>query len=579
VEIVFKDGIGYDPTKLIGFGPWSRRLTLGIRYGDDCCRLAGYSEVKVSCGSVPTNAALAVTVELLARSRLHSTYHSKSAPDHFSSGKLATRQQSPRQSAKESYNAPMKIGIVAALALLLSFGESPVCAQSEKAQTTIALVGGTLIDVANFGHSTHDIPNAVVVLRAGKIEAAGPAALVKVPRGARTIDSTGTYILPGLVDGFAGLNSQVQANAWLYMGVTTIVGFQDERRGILKLDAHPSPHIYLLEGAGFIDQYSLLMSLPHWSSKLKKGEEFYNLSEPETKAQIEELAARGTRAVWVGQDLSAEQTKFIIVECHRFGLITYGEFIATPYSDALKDGVDLLLHMSRYELGLISPRLQEPLVQDPFGAGLASAYAYLRQLDPGDASITAYGKQISASRAVLMPTLSLSYLQLPNHRNLWKEPAASILDPKGLHLPSDPVTGEATAKYSSNDPRHLTTEDDARFWSINRALQVARPINLTGTGSPAFGTMPGISMHTELELLVRLGLTPREALAAATSNYSERFGWHELGLVEAGRRADLLILAADPTADISNTRNIQSVVLDGVVLDRPALLNLARQKN
>jgi len=61
--------------------------------------------------------------------------------------------------------------------------------------------------------------------------------------------------------------------------------------------------------------------------------------------------------------------------------------------------------------------------------------------------------------------------------------------------------------------------------------------------------MPGISTHTELELLVRSGLTPREALAAATSNYSERFGWRELGLVEAGRRADLLILAADPTVD------------------------------
>jgi imidazolonepropionase-like amidohydrolase len=88
--------------------------------------------------------------------------------------------------------------------------------------------------------------------------------------------------------------------------------------------------------------------------------------------------------------------------------------------------------------------------------------------------------------------------------------------------------------------------------------------------------MPGISMHTELELLVRLGLTPREALAAATSNYSERFGWHELGLVEAGRRADLLLLAADPTVDISNTRKIQYVVLDGIVLDRDVLLNKTR---
>ena len=63
------------------------------------------------------------------------------------------------------------------------------------------------------------------------------------------------------------------------------------------------------------------------------------------------------------------------------------------------------------------------------------------------------------------------------------------------------------------------------------------------------------------ESLVRLGLTPREALAAATSNYSEQFGWHELGLVEAGGRADLLILTADPTVDISNTRKIHSVIL------------------
>jgi hypothetical protein len=463
--------------------------------------------------------------------------------------------------------------IVAAFALLVSFAQPTVNAQSDTAQPAIALVGGTLIDVSNSGHSAHDIPNAVVVLRAGKIEAAGPTTSLKVPKDARAIDCIGTYILPGLIDGFAGLNSQAQANAWLYMGVTTIVGFQDDRRGMLKVDAHPSPHIYPLDGAGFIDKYSLLFSLPQWSSKINKGEEFKDLSEQETKVQIEELARRGTRALWVGQDLTAAQTKFIISECHRFGLITYGEFIATPYSDALKDGIDVLLHMSRYELGLIPLRLQEPLVRDPFGAALAPAYAYLRQLDPADPSIAAYGKQISTSRAALMPTLSLSYLQLPNHRNLWKEPAASILDPKGLHLPSDPLTGEATAKYASDDARHLTTKDDAQFFSINRALQVAHPLNLTGTGSPAFATMPGISMHTELELLVRLGHTPREALAAATSNYSERLGWHELGLVESGRRADLLILGADPTVDITNSRKIHSVIVEGVILDRDALLS------
>jgi hypothetical protein len=488
---------------------------------------------------------------------------------------LRIARYSPTMGRQLSARATMqqvKTAVIAALGFLL-YVPATLYAQSDPVQPAIALVGGTLIDVSNSGHNTHDIPNAVVVLRAGKIEAAGPAARVKVPNHAKRIDCRGTYILPGLIDGFGGLNSQAQANAWLYMGVTTIVGIQDNRRGRLKLDAHPSPHIYPSDGAGFIDEDSFLFSLPQWSSKIKKGEDFADLNEQETKAQIEELARRGTRVIWLGHDLTAPRTKFIISECHRLGLITYGEFNATPYSDALSDGVDVLLHMSRYELGLIPSRLQEPLVQNPEGPALAPAYAYLRELDPADPSVEAYGKQISVSRAALMPTLSLSYLRLPNHRNLWKEPAASILDPKGLHQPSDPATGEVSTKYVSDDQRGLTPQDDAHFWSINRTLQVAHPLNLTGTGSPAFGTMPGISMHTELELLVRLGLTPREALAAATSNYSEHFGWHELGLVEMGRRADLVILVADPTADISNTRKIRSVILEGVILDRDALLD------
>jgi hypothetical protein len=465
----------------------------------------------------------------------------------------------------------MKTAFVAALALLVSFAESNVYARSDKALPAIALVGGTLIDVSNSGRGTHDIPNAVVVLRGGKIEAAGPAALVKIPRDANTLDYTGTYILPGLVDGFAGLNSQAQANAWLYMGVTTIVGFQDDRRGILKLDARPSPHVYPLDLAGEIDDYSLLISLPQWKSKLKEGADSAELSEQETKAQIAELARRGTRVIYLASDLSAANTKFIISECHRSGLITYGEFSATPYADGLNDGVDVLLHMTRYVLGLVPPRLQQPLVQDPDGPAHRAAYAYLRQLNPADPSITAYANQIKASHAALMPTFSLGYLLLPNHRNLWKEPAASILDPKGLHQPPDPLTGETT-----EEARHQKVAVEAHFWAINRTIQLMHPLYLAGSGASGLGTMPGISTHTEVELLVRLGLTPREALAAATSNYSEQFGWHELGLVDAGRRADLLILAADPTVDISNTRKIHSVILEGVILDRAALLNAPR---
>ena len=465
----------------------------------------------------------------------------------------------------------MKVALAAVLCALLSLAEFALYAQSDKAPPALALVGGTLIDVSNSGHGTHDIPNAVVILRDGKIEAAGSADLVKIPKGAKTLDCAGTYILPGLVDGFAGLNSQAQANATLYMGVTTIVGSQDDRRGRLKLDARPGPNVYPIDSAGLTDDYSLLMSLPPWSSKLKESNSYTELSEDETKAQIAEIARHGSRAVWLGHNLTAAHTKLILGECQRLGLIAYGEFISTPYADGLRDGVDVLLHMSRYEMALVPPPLQQPLVKDPEGTAQEEAYAYLRKLDPADPAIVAYGNQVRASRAALMPTLSLNYLVLPDHRNLWKEPAAAILDPKNLHQPSDRVTGEA--KFPSDEARNRRIANAAHFWAINRTLETVHPSYLAASGASALGTMPGISMHTELELLVRLGLTAREALAAATSNYSERFGWHELGLVEAGRRADLLILSADPTLDISNTRKIRSVILAGAILDRAALLS------
>ena len=76
----------------------------------------------------------------------------------------------------------MKIPVAAIGLALLSLAGSTAHAQDGTGHGSIALVGGTLIDVSNSGHTTRDIPNAVVILRAGKIEAAGPAGLVKNPQ-------------------------------------------------------------------------------------------------------------------------------------------------------------------------------------------------------------------------------------------------------------------------------------------------------------------------------------------------------------------------------------------------------------
>jgi adenine deaminase len=133
-----------------------------------------------------------------------------------------------------------------------------------------------------------------------------------------------------------------------------------------------------------------------------------------------------------------------------------------------------------------------------------------------------------------------------------------------------------TQRWMEDGQRKKADQSAMRLWLINETIFSAYPHYLAASGAPVNGAMPGISMHTELELLVRLGLSPREALAAATNNYAIQFGWNELGQIAPGRRADILIVDADPTANIWNARRISGIVMDGNVLDRDGLLNLKR---
>jgi hypothetical protein len=113
----------------------------------------------------------------------------------------------------------------------------------------IALVGGTVVDVSAFGASTQDTRDAVVVVEDGRITAVGPRRSTVIPRGAEAIDATGRFIVPGLNDVFATINNQAYANAFLYMGVTGIVGSDEPggRRGPLFMSGRPSPRIYKLD--------------------------------------------------------------------------------------------------------------------------------------------------------------------------------------------------------------------------------------------------------------------------------------------------------------------------------------------
>jgi len=453
-------------------------------------------------------------------------------------------------------------------------------------QNVLVLSGGTVVDVTQWGHSANDLQDSVVIVRDGRITDVGPRIAMTVPKGARVIDCTGKFLIPGLVDGFAGMNSQGQASANLYMGVTTLVVSSDERRGIVDRNADPSPHVYLLDSVGSTDNWSLLANRPEWAAKLKEGAHPAELSPQDTAQQIVDTAKLGTRVLWLGQNITAANTQWIIARAHQMGMVTYGEFVSTPYQVGIEAGVDALLHMSRYELGVIPNELQGPLVDDPEGPAATTAYDYSQRLPPTDAHWTTYAKFIAAHHAALMPTFSLYYVRLPDHRNLWKEPAAALLDPAHMFAPTDRSTGELTyplpswsrhlpmfgQRYMEEGQRKKDDQSAMRLWRVNQTIFTAYPHYLAASGAPVYGSMPGISMHTELEMLVRLGLSPREALAAATNNYALEFGWNELGQITPGRRGDILVVDGDPTQSIWNARRISQLIVDGNVIDHDALL-------
>ncbi len=484
----------------------------------------------------------------------------------------------------------------AALAVAVAWPQAPASAlpkapvpatATATAPAPLVLAGGTLVDVTDWGRSAKDLQDAIVIVRDGRVSEVGSRYAVTIPKGARVIDCTGKFLIPGLVDGFAGMNSQGQASADLYMGVTTVVASSDDRRGLIDFAANPSPHLYLLDSIGSTDDWSLLAKSPEWAAKLKEGAHPAELSPDDTARQLADTAKLGTRALWLGHNLTAANTQWIIAHARQMGLVTYGEFVSTPYKVGIEAGVDVLLHMSRYELGVIPDELQRPLVDDPQGPAANTAYDYSERFPPTDVHLRDYAKFLSSHHAALMPTFSLFYLRLPNHRNLWKEPAATLLDPAHMFDPPDRSNGElkyppapwtrhlpgVAQRYLEEGQRKKADQAAMRLWRINETIFSAFPHYLAASGAPVFGSMPGISMHTELELLVRLGLSPREALAAATNNYALQFGWNELGQIAPGRRADIVIVDDDPTANVWNARRISGLIVDGNVIDRDALLS------
>ena len=424
------------------------------------------------------------------------------------------------------------------------------CHSPAPAESWLLVKGGTLIDVTKLGHNNNDVANAFVLIHNDTIVEAGSGEpRSSLPANMRIIDARGKYLLPGLTDGFGVLNNQSYANAYLYMGVTTLLEVDGGRRGPFDAKANPAPNIYHLEGIG-----DTTLATEAYLTKLEK------------------LHKEGYRVVLLMYALYPGQIRLLVKKAHALGMNCIGELGHTSYHDAMAAGVDAFVHFTRYSLELAPRDMAEDVAYHPFSNDMDSPkwryYRWLAALDPSDPNILAYGQDLAASHTFIQPTLSLLYLDLPEHENPWSFPIAHILNPAYINNPANSITG--LHDYPPEIQKNYTAIARQEM-RIERVYHAAGARYLAGSATDVWGTMPGISLYTELQLLHRIGLTNREALAAATSNFHEAYGW-KTGLLKKGFNGSLLILDKNPVENLENLQKINILILNGKVVDRKDLL-------
>jgi hypothetical protein len=430
------------------------------------------------------------------------------------------------------------------------------------------------VDVDDFGQTTADLVDSTVLIADRLIAAVGPRSDVAIPPDATVVDVHGQYIIPGLIDGFAAQRSQGQANAHLAMGVTTIVGLSDDRRGLL-LDEDPQPHIKrLVDVIGY--DLSGLDPPPQTTGEIRaRGR---RLSPAELAAYVDVEAWDGNTVLLLMYPLDIEQIRAVVVAARRHKIATIGELGHTSYVDAANAGVQAFVHMERFMSELAPADLRRAIADDPFpshsGALGTQFETFLGSLGPSAPGVHEYAARIGRAGAALIPTTTLyvSGTELDRH-NPWTTEIGPLVDPHDVHAPLDPTTGlQPRIMRQLKEARDRNLKSAQALMAAQSAFIAAHAPFLAASGTTAFGVLPGDGLHWEMHLLKRLGLTARQALAAATENYAIVFGWTDRGRIAPGRLADVVVLAQNPVEDIDNTRTITRVYLAGQELNRTQLL-------
>ena len=450
------------------------------------------------------------------------------------------------------------------------------CSCSSPPSPSLAITHVTLIDATGAAPK----PDMTVFIADGTIAAIGPSSSLSIPRKTKTLDATGKFLIPGLVDMHVHLTGAGEPTGsrefilplLLANGITMVRDMGGNLDSLVTL-RHEIEHGQLTAPQIFFAGPYLDGSPPFFQPSLVVT------NAAEATADVHSLISRGADFIKVQSNLSRD-AYFAIAEVCRREHITFAGHVpdrvtAAEASDAGQKSIEhltgVLRSCSNDEPLLIRKQFAAAPKRPSIGQSRERALAWQRDLlqSYSDKQAAALIAKFMRNQTWQVPTLIL----LRNDAYPTPETDASR-DPRRKYIPLK-VLANWEKGARDRDKGATPEEFTLRTRLMAASLRIVGKMNaagvpiMAGTDTAAPFVFPGSSLHEELALLVEAGLTPMQALQAATKYPAEFLGkLQSQGTVEQGKVADLVLLDANPVDDIHNTQKILAVILRGKLLDR-----------
>jgi imidazolonepropionase-like amidohydrolase len=427
----------------------------------------------------------------------------------------------------------------------------------------IALTHARVID----GTGAAPANDQTIVIDNGKIAAVGPSATTKSPAGAKVIDLTGSIVLPGFVGMhdhtfYTTSNRSVQQNTsaprlYLATGVTTIrttgSNYPYAEINLKKvIDKGQAPGPRMIVTGPYMKGENQSVSMVNFSSAA------------DARRAVGYWADEGVTWFKFYTGISREEAKAAIDEAHKRGMKVTGHLCSLGFKEAVELGIDGLEH------GLITNSEYDPAkVADTCPPGVAAS---LKTLDvKGDAARQTI-KTIVDHKVPMTSTLAVFELFVPNRPPLEQR----MFDAMSPETRTEYLTSRA--RISENNALGIPLEVFKKAMQFEYDFSkagglLAAGVDPTGNG----GALPGFGDQRNYELFLEAGFTPVEAVQIMSANGAKVLGMYDqIGSVEVGKKADLMVIHGDPVAKPAEIRNVTTVFKDGVGYDSQKLLDSVR---